>query len=247
MKIGELITIKSLDAVSSEKRTPYMTEIRLFSCIQQGDLPALMKQIREIGSEITAGHMSEDAVMQYKYMAVSAITLATRYAIQGGLNESRAYAFSDAFIKTVDKTETKDEILYHLGTQMIALTELVAKSKTQPQFSPHVRKSIAFINTHFSERITVRAIADDCGVSPDYLSRIFKKEMGEPVSAFVMRKKITAAKEYLVQGKSVSETAHLLGFSSASHFGKAFKVVCGLSPAAYVSNIRNAGNCDAQP
>lgn len=44
--------------------------------------------------------MSENSLMQRKYMAVSSITLATRYAIQGGLNEDEAYSFSDRFIKT---------------------------------------------------------------------------------------------------------------------------------------------------
>ena len=86
MNIDELITIKSLDDVSVEKRTPYITEIMLYSCIQQGNLQELIKRIGEIGSEIITGKMSENELMQYKYIAVSAITLATRYAIQGGLN-----------------------------------------------------------------------------------------------------------------------------------------------------------------
>lgn len=238
MNIEELITIKSLDDVSAEKRTPYITEIMLYSCIQQGNLQELIKRIGEIGSEIITGKMSENELMQYKYMAVSAITLATRYAIQGGLNENPAYDFSDECIKTVDKLTTKEEIIMYLGSQMIALTEMVSKSKKQPQFSPHIRKSIAYINSHISERVTVKAIADDCGVSADYLSRIFKKEMGEPVSAFIMRKKINAAKDALVEGKSTSEIAINLGFSSASHFGKAFKAVCGITPAEYVSNVK---------
>ena len=237
MNIGELITIRSLDDVSVEKRTPYITEIKLYSCIQQGDLCELIKRIGEIGSEIVTGNMSENELMQYKYTAVSAITLATRYAIQGGLNESAAYEFSDECINAVDKFTAKDEILIYLGKQMIALTEAVSKSKKQPQFSPHIRKSIAYINSRISEKITVGLLANECGVSADYLSRIFKKEIGESVSAFIMRKKINAAKDYLVEGRSAGETARLLGFSSASHFGRAFKSVCGMTPAEYVLNI----------
>ena len=43
---------------------------------------------------ITVGQMSDDELKQQKYMAVSFITLATRYAIQGGMNENNAYSFS---------------------------------------------------------------------------------------------------------------------------------------------------------
>jgi AraC-like DNA-binding protein len=53
-----------------------------------------------------------------------------------------------------------------------------------------------------------------------------------------MRKKINAAKDALVEGKSTSEIAINLGFSSASHLGKAFKAVCGITPAEYVSNVK---------
>lgn len=56
------------------------------------------------------GRMSDDELMQHKYMAVSTITLATRYAIQGGLNETKAYEFSDRVIKTIDKLTDKNEI-----------------------------------------------------------------------------------------------------------------------------------------
>ncbi|MBQ8944540.1 MAG: hypothetical protein IJ050_08575, partial [Clostridia bacterium] len=63
MNTGELITIKSLDDVSAKKRTPYITEIKLYSCIQQGDLEELIKRIGEIGSEIITGNMSENELM----------------------------------------------------------------------------------------------------------------------------------------------------------------------------------------
>ncbi|MBQ7100646.1 MAG: hypothetical protein IJN81_03365, partial [Clostridia bacterium] len=88
MNIGELISVKTLTD-NGEKHTPYSAEIRLFSCIQQGDVASLLQQIKGIDSLVVMGEMSDDELMQYKYMAVSTITLATRYAIQGGLNEAK--------------------------------------------------------------------------------------------------------------------------------------------------------------
>lgn len=127
----------------------------------------------------------------------------------------------------------------YLGNRMIALTEMVSKSKKQPQFSPYIRKSIAYINSHISQKLSVKEIAGFCGVSADYLSRIFKKETGETASAFIKRKKISVAKQYLIEEKPACEIARLLGFSSASHFGKSFKSICGISPSEYVLNVKN--------
>lgn len=64
--------------------TPYRDEVRLFSCLQRGDLKKLIYELGQIGIQnITVGQMSENDLQQQKYMAVSFITLATRYAIQG--------------------------------------------------------------------------------------------------------------------------------------------------------------------
>ncbi len=48
-------------------------------------------------------------------MAVSCITLATRYAIQGGINEADAYNFSDDFIRTMDTIENPMQIMEYLA------------------------------------------------------------------------------------------------------------------------------------
>ena len=88
--------------------TPYRDEVRLFSCLQRGDLKKLIYELGQIGIQnITVGQMSENDLQQQKYMAVSFITLATRYAIQGGLGESNAYAYSDDFIRRIDAASTK--------------------------------------------------------------------------------------------------------------------------------------------
>ena len=88
--------------------TPYRDEVRLFSCLQRGDLKKLIYELGQIGIQnITVVQMSENDLQQQKYMAVSFITLATRYAIQGGLGESNAYAYSDDFIRRIDAASTK--------------------------------------------------------------------------------------------------------------------------------------------
>lgn len=93
----------------------------MLSCVQQGDIESLITQLKNLDSIIVMGRMSDDELMQHKYMAVSTITLATRYAIQGGLNETKAYEFSDRVIKTIDKLTDKNEIFMCLKYLHISL------------------------------------------------------------------------------------------------------------------------------
>lgn len=238
-KINELISIKTLDG--QEKHTAYSAELRLFSCIQQGDVDSLLKQIKGLNSNIVAGKMSDDELTQYKYMAVISITLATRYAIQGGLNEKKAYDFSDRVIKTVDKLTCKEEILPCIGFEIIKLTDEVKKSKSQPEFSPHVRKCIKYINENLNKKITVSMLSEYCGISADYLSHIFKREMNESLSSYIIRQKLEEAKLLLSQNNECSDVCARLGFLSQSHFSTAFRRFYGMSPSEYIRLIKDEG------
>lgn len=237
MNIGELISVKTLTE-QGEKHTPYSTEIRLFSCIQQGDVTSLLQQIKGIDSLVVMGEMSDDELMQHKYMAVSTITLATRYAIQGGLNEAKAYAFSDRVIKAVDKLKNKNDIILLMGSEIVKLTHEVKKSKCKPEFSPHTKNCVMYINENISRKITVADIAERCGISADYLSQVFKKEMGENLGTYIMRQKLEKAKEMLRQDTGTKEICSSLGFSSQSYFVTAFKRFYNMTPTEYVKMLK---------
>lgn len=230
MNIGELISIKT---DSEEKHTPYWAEIRLFSCVQQGDIEKLVGELKNIDSSIITGRMSDDEIMQHKYMAVSAITLATRYAIQGGLNEKTAYEFSDNAISQIDRLSMKADILLCLANEIAKLTKMVKKSKLHPCHSPHVRKCVCYISENLGEKITVGGLSKICGVSSDYLSQIFKDEMGEYLSSYILRKKLEAAKMMIMQGKKNAEICKSLGISSQSHFITLFKRFYNMTPNEY--------------
>lgn len=240
MNIGELITIRTLEENENPqaKHTPYSAEIRLFSCVQMGDTDKLMSEFESIASSIITGKLSDDMIMQYKYLAVSIVTLATRYAIQGGLSEKIAYEFSDRVIMSVDGMKNKEEIILYVGSEIITLTELVKKSKLHPQQSPHVRKCMQYINENITSKISVSLLSDYCGISSDYLSQVFKDETGENLSSYIIRKKLEKAKELLSQGKSSKETCALLAFSSQSHFITSFRKYYHMTPTEYLKMIK---------
>ena len=196
-------------------------------------------QIKNLDSLIVMGKMSDNELMQHKYMAVSTITLATRYAIQGGLNESKAYEFSDRVIKTIDKLTDKNEIFMCLGVEIIKLTEDVKRNKKQPEFSPHIRNCMKYINENLSQKISVSSVANHCGISADYLSQIFKKEIGENLSTYILRQKLEKAKNLLLSGVSSKEICIEVGFSSQAYFVTVFKRFYNMTPSEYIKITRN--------
>ncbi len=239
MNIGELVNVKTIEKNTLEKHTPYSAEIRLFSCVQQGDIDSLMMQIKNLDSLIVMGKMSDNELMQHKYMAVSAITLATRYAIQGGLNESKAYEFSDRVIKMIDSLTDKNEVFMCLGIEILKLTQDVKKNKQQPEFSPHIRNCIKYINENLCKKISVSSVAEYCGITADYLSQIFKREIGENLSSYIVRQKLEKAKSLLLRRIASKNICDEVGFSSQAYFVTLFKRYYNMTPSDYVKLVKS--------
>ena len=76
------------------------------------------------------------------------------------------------------------------------------------------------------------------GLSPGYFSKLFAKEVGTPVKAYILSVKIhTAANMLANRDYSISDIAYSLGFSSQSAFTTAFRQLMGQTPAAYRSKM----------
>lgn len=82
------------------------------------------------------------------------------------------------------------------------------------------------------QALTLAATADYAGYSPAYFSKYFKRLMGLSFKAYTDRERIWAAKDMLLEGKTVTETAALLHYDSPSSFCRAFRRIAGYSPSA---------------
>lgn len=217
--------------------TAYRDEIRLLSCIKEGDCDRLLREIVPfVQSGIVVGEMSKDSLTQYKYMAVSSITLATRYAIQGGLDEHTAYNFSDGFIRSIDALAEPSDILELIAVKITELTDMVRINREKVKHSPYVRRAINYINDNINKRITVKEIADECRISADYLSHLFKKETGSSLSSYILRQKLEISKTLLWEGYDNSKICYALSFCSQSHFISSFKKEYGMTPTEFLAH-----------
>lgn len=79
----------------------------------------------------------------------------------------------------------------------IELTNMVSRAQKDLTYSPHVRRCIAYINKNPDRKLTVAAVAAHCGLSPDYLSHLFKCELGVNLSTYMTTQKLELAKTLL--------------------------------------------------
>ncbi len=99
-----------------------------------------------------------------------------------------------------------------------------------------------YISTHYQSRILASELAEHTGFSPEYIGKMFRKEVGVCISKYVLHYRIErACWELLNTEKSVNEIAADTGFYDSSYFTKVFKNVCGVTPGCYKANRGNHG------
>ncbi len=99
----------------------------------------------------------------------------------------------------------------------------------------HVRQALQLLQSRLSEPLELADLASHVGCAPHYLSRLVKQETGKTLSLHLRAFRIEQAALLLAGGtKNVTEVALEVGYSSLSHFSKAFASEQGLSPSQFL-------------
>lgn len=98
---------------------------------------------------------------------------------------------------------------------------------------------LSFIRQNYAQDISLSGAAEAVGVSPEYLSRLFTKEMGINFSTFLGDFRISMAKRLLADEKyRIYEVAEAVGFRDTKYFNKVFRSVTGISPSDYRKTMK---------
>lgn len=177
---------------------------------------------------------SRNPVTNLKYHFVVTAAMLTRYCIDGGMEAEQAYRLSDFYILKMDSCTSLRQIADLHHTMAKDFTGKMILQKKLSVLSKPVMQCIDYIYAHIKDRITIEDLACHTGLSQNYLSRVFKQNLGISISDYIREKKIEKATHLLrYSDKAVVDIANYLSFSSQSHFIQVFENFTGLTPKKY--------------
>lgn len=207
--------------------------------------PHYIMEIHQAGLQIVNLHFNHQFFL-------SACTISQRYP-------NLFFAHSDSFPSRICAQENESlrillmQIQRELSQQMaeyeavvhsvlnLIFTELVRQHNYyRPQDGVHtsiekIINGLSFINEHYCENITLKQIADQCGLSPNYFTSLFKAHFHIKLWDYVMSKRIDKAKMLLSRDSdlTIMEIALSCGFNNTANFNKAFLSFTGTIPSQY--------------
>ena len=100
--------------------------------------------------------------------------------------------------------------------------------------SKRINEVISIINQNLSSQLRMEELAQQCYVSPSYLSRQFRKEVGMTIKQYINMQLIKTAQWQLSHtSASVEQISSDLGFCNQFYFSEFFKKHCRVSPLQY--------------
>lgn len=99
-----------------------------------------------------------------------------------------------------------------------------------------LKRLLDYIEAHLGDDLTLKRLAAEVELSPFYLARVFKDEIGKSPHQYVLARRVARAKAMLRDTSvSIADVALAAGFSSQSHLSNWFRRIVGVSPGVYRS------------
>ena len=159
---------------------------------------------------------------------VREIALSLKREIETGAAGGRCYGETLAHALAV-------HLVSHFGTRPVQPRDL-GRGLARYQLD----RAIDFVHAHLAEDISLDSLSNAAGLSPFHFARLFKRSTGLSPHQYVLRCRVERARGLLMRSKSsIAEVAVEVGFCDQSHLAAHFKRVYGVSPKAFLQQVRH--------
>jgi AraC-like DNA-binding protein len=110
-------------------------------------------------------------------------------------------------------------------------SSLMGNSRPLP-VDPRVERVMRMLGRHSLDTRTTSLLelSRVAGLSPSRFAHVFSESMGTPLRPYMRWLRLQRAARELVMGRSVTQAAHVAGFSDAAHLTRTFRRTLGATP-----------------
>lgn len=212
------------------RHSPFEKEFEFYDCVKNGDTDGVERLMTPLGSSGT-GVLSEEPLKNLKYHFVVTVALITRFCVEGGMEMENAYTLSDLYISKMDKCSNEADIHALHKEAVLEFTRQMNRLATADVYSKPVIMTMDYIYDNLHSKINETEIAEYVSLSPSYISRLFKREVGVSLSTYIAVKRVETAQNMLKYSSyPPADIGNYLAFASHSHFISVFRKYTGMTP-----------------
>ncbi|NBJ94227.1 response regulator transcription factor [Parablautia muri] len=219
-----------------------------------------LSPIRILEDDLTTISMEElrnrSRIMEKRYFCEKIEMLTACYLTENyeGANKILQEMEGNEKLKETFGQIRKDSLLFYLSVVWNDKFEGSAYEELVRQLREVIQKGIVegcgrkkdliqqikdYVAANYMEDVTIAAIGNRFGITPSYISRVFKDKTGEKYIDYVTHIRMKKAREILLNEPEVSvkEVAERVGYVSEKHFSRTFKKYFHCNPSLLASSL----------
>jgi ligand-binding sensor protein/AraC-like DNA-binding protein len=169
-----------------------------------------------------------------KGLSIEFIITLGRFATECGVNFEESFRRGMLKFKELEDADTIEKVFVWLLTIGNAYVDTLTRQEFDANEAV-VKKAVTYVQQHYaSPDLSVVEVAKAAYISPNYLSRVFKRQVGCSILEYIRNARLEQAKLLLKHSdKNASQVAKNVGYHDRTYFSKVFKQVTGVSPNEY--------------
>jgi two-component system response regulator YesN len=181
----------------------------------------------------TALFRSHEHIGILKARVLEIIFIIARAAVEAGANLEEILGFNYQCIQNLSKDDSQEALYYFLIKAFEQLFEIIYQNRNI-QHTRVFTRAKEYIWGNYNKDITLKKLAEAVGISPYYLSHLFRKEMNISFLEYLTSVRLSIAKNLLIHTTmTVMDICLEVGYQDPSHFAKMFKKKEGIHPIEF--------------
>jgi two-component system response regulator YesN len=128
-----------------------------------------------------------------------------------------------------------DQLLEYAYQSFIYITSYVRQQNTIDYSNNVVQMTKEYLEKHYAEDISLENVAEQVNISPQYFSKLIKKNTGFNFIDWLSMLRVKKAKELLINSNyTVKEVCFMVGYKDPNYFSRIFKKRIGITPSEFI-------------
>ncbi len=210
----------------------YQMETSLLIAVINGNEILAMEYLNKLGALWVPSRL-ESRMRDVRNYLISLNTLLRKATEQSGVHPIHIDGYSSRIVQQIEEL-TGPEQVHGFARSLLQGYCRMVRNYSMKGHSLLVCQVITYVNSDLTADLSLKTMARQLNINSSYLSSLFAKEMGMPMTEYVNRRRIQYAKKLLLlTNLPVKSIALQCGISDMHYFSRLFKRMTGITPRAF--------------